>query len=84
MAALKDVLVATIKAAKMGDRIDVTSRSAVGARKPDVVGVVLGDIETKLAGRTPAEVSDIPLREPEERAAYAEMLVELKKAIKGP
>ena len=84
MAALKDALIATIKAAQKGDRIDVTSPSAVGVRKPNVVESILRDIETKLTSGTPAQVPDIRLREPEERAAYTDMLVELKESLKGP
>ena len=67
--ALKHVLIATL--------------SAVGARTPDIVGIVIRHIKAELSSGPPAHVTDVLFLEPEERTAYTDMLEETEEALEG-
>ena len=76
--ALKDALVVVAQAARALD----PTRDSPGTKK--VIGVVLGDINSKLSvGRTSAHIPNVVPSQPEVRAAYTNMLVELKKSLGG-
>lgn len=77
IAALCDILVATIRSARSVD----PAHDLPGT--PKAVGVAVKYIDSKLSGSTSVHVDDVPFSETKEGAAYTDKIEEIKKALRG-
>ena len=78
IAALKDVLVATIRRAR---GLDPTSAQIPGG--PKIVRAIIKNIDAEFFGRASIHSDNTVLGESEEWAAYTKMLEEIKQALRG-